>query len=239
MPTQTLAALEARAATASDIPFLARIIYEASLPPHNHSFWDEMLQESQTPTLDFLVAVLEVQASDWGNVEDFLIVEFDARPVAAAAGYEPNPAEFRPISPSSLNAIAQVLGWSPQTTAAFQQRYLQLFGDDPHPEFFSHQAPWLIESVAVLPEARGQGMGKVLLRSLLERGRDKKLPYAGIGVINGNERAQGLYESLGFEPYQTFHRQYFLKQFGVDFPGITKLVLPLFPDESLLEPQHG
>ncbi len=40
-----------RTATGLDIPFLARIIDEASLPPHNHSFWDEMLQESEVSAM--------------------------------------------------------------------------------------------------------------------------------------------------------------------------------------------
>ena len=221
--------LTTRTATGLDIPFLARIIYEASLPPHNHSFWDEILQESEVSALDFLEAVLKVRASNWGNVEDFLVVERAGDPVAAAAGYEPSLEDYRPLELSRMDELAQALGWSPQEMTAFQQCYSQLFSDNPRPIFFNPQAPWIIESVAVLPEARGQGVGKTLLQSLLKLGREQGRSHVGITVINGNDRARNAYESIGFKPYQTFHGDYFREQFGVDFSGVTKLGQSLSP----------
>lgn len=215
--------LTTKTATDSDIAFLARIIYEASLPPHNHSFWDEMLQQSNISALDFLTAVLQVKASNWGNVEDFLIVERAGEPVAAAAGYEPSFEDYRPLKLEKLDELAQALDWSIQEMEAFQQHYLQLFGNHPQPIFFNPQAPWIIESVAVVPEARGQGVGKTLLKSLLKLGREQGRSHVGITVINGNDRARKAYESLGFKPYQTFHGDYFREQFGVEFSGVTKL----------------
>ncbi len=215
--------LTTRTATDPDIPFLARIIYEASLPPHNHSFWDEMLQESPTSALDFLAAVLKVRASNWGNVEDFLVVEKAGKPVAAAAGYEPSLVDYRPLKLSKMDELAQALDWSPQATSTFQHRYTQFFSDTPRPIFLNPPAPWIIESVAVLPEARGQGIGKTLLQSLLQSGRDQGRSHVGITVINGNDRARRAYESIGFKPYQTFHGDYFREQFGIDFSGVTKL----------------
>ncbi|MGF1515854.1 MAG: GNAT family N-acetyltransferase [Elainellaceae cyanobacterium] len=83
----------------------------------------------------------------------------------------------------------------------------------------------MIETVAVLPEARGQGLGKALLRALLAERRSRRHSQVGITVINGNSRARHLYESIGFRPYQTFHAEYFANQFEFDFPGITKFSL--------------
>ena len=216
-----------RPATISDMSFLAQIIYEASLPPHNHSFWDEVLVESQTSTLDFLVATLKVRASNWGNVEDFLVAEVAGKPVAAAAGYQPDFEDYRPLQLSRISTIAEELGWSQKTEVEFYRRYTQLFSNNPRPIFLNPQAPWIIESVAVLPDVRGQGIGKVLLKSLLEIGRDQGQSHAGIMIINGNERARKTYESLGFKPYQTFHADYFREQFGIEFSGITKFGLCL------------
>jgi ribosomal protein S18 acetylase RimI-like enzyme len=104
---------------------------------------------------------------------------------------------------------------------------MQLWGGDLRPFFLTPQAPWIIETVAVLPEARGRGLGKALLRALLEEGRLQQHSHAGIMVINGNEAARHTYESIGFKPYQTFHADYFTQQFDLEFPGITKFGLCL------------
>lgn len=46
-------------------------------------------------------------------------------------------------------------------------------------------------------------------------------------IINGNDLARHTYESLGFQPYETFHAAYFKEQFDLDFPGVTKFGLRL------------
>ena len=222
-----LATLSTRKATTADIPFLARIEYEASLPPMNHCFWEDMLQGTGTSALQFIEAELRAEASNWGNVADFLILEEQGNPVAAAAGYAPNMEDYCPLDLSRLDAIAQILNWSKATTTTFRDRYMELWGNDIRPFFLTPQAPWIIENVAVLPEARGRGLGKALLRALLEEGRSQQHSHAGIMVINGNNAARHTYESIGFKPYQTFHADYFLEQFNVEFPGVTKFGLCL------------
>jgi ribosomal protein S18 acetylase RimI-like enzyme len=214
--------LTTRKAMIADIPFLARIEYEASLPPLNHCFWEEILQDTGTSALQFIEAELRAGASSWGNVTDFLIVEEQGKPVAAAAGYTPNLEDYCPLRLSHLDMIAQDLSWSEDIASGFCERYIQLWGGDLRPFFLTPQAPWVIENVAVLPEARGRGLGKALLRALLEEGRSQQHSHAGIMVINGNDAARHTYESIGFKPYQTFHAEYFAEQFNLEFPGITK-----------------
>ncbi|WP_242040924.1 GNAT family N-acetyltransferase [Leptolyngbya sp. FACHB-261] len=219
--------LSTRKATTADIPFLVRIEYEASLPPSNHCFWEDMLQGTGTTALQFIEAELRTDASNWGNVADFLILEEQGKPVAAAAGYVPNTEDYCPLRLSRLEAIAQDLNWSKESTTIFHDRYMELWGGDLRPFFLTPQAPWIIENVAVLPEARGRGLGKALLRALLEEGRVQQHAYAGIMVINGNDVARYTYESIGFKPYQTFHADYFSEQFNTEFPGVTKFGLRL------------
>jgi GNAT superfamily N-acetyltransferase len=214
--------LRTRKATRADIPFLARIEYEASLPPLNQCSWEELLQGTQTSALQFIESMLSVEAGNWGNVEDFLILESQGQPVAAAAGYRPDELDYRPLRLSHLDRIAQNLNWCKEVAIAFSDRYEEFWGNDRRPIFLTPQAPWIIEHVAVLPEARGQGFGKVLLKALLEEGRSQQYSHAGIMIINGNEVARHTYESIGFKPYQTFYAEYFSAQFDVDFPGITK-----------------
>ncbi|MFM7426823.1 MAG: GNAT family N-acetyltransferase [Elainella sp.] len=210
--------LSTRQATPADIPFLARIEYEACLPPDGHCFWDELLVDTGTATLDFIAAKLKADASNWGRVEEFLILEEQGQPIAAAAGYCPNGADYRPLKLSALEQLAQELGWSSQTRQQFYERYEQFWQLDPQMTYLQPQAPWLIETVAVLPEGRGRGLGKALLRAMLDWGRSQHHSHAGIMIINGNEAARRTYESVGFKPYQTFYSDYF----DDTFVGITK-----------------
>lgn len=222
------AMLTTRRAAIADIPFLARIEYEASLPPLNHCFWDDLLEGTGTDSLAFIEAMLRTDASNWGNVDDFLILENEGKPVAAAAGYTPDTSEdYCPLRLSRLDAIAQDLNWSESTAAVFRERYVQFWGGDCRPLFLTPQAPWIIETVAVLPEARGRGLGKAIVRALIEEGRSRQHSHAGIMVINGNEVARRSYEAIGFKPYQTFHPHYFSDQYDIEFPGITKFGLCL------------
>jgi hypothetical protein len=122
--------LKTRKATISDIPFLAKIDYEASLPPLNHCFWEDLLEGNGTGALPFLEAVFKAEASNWGNVEDFLVLEESGKPVAAAAGYTPNLEDYCPLRLSLLDKVAAELNWSQEITAIFYDRYLQLWGGD-------------------------------------------------------------------------------------------------------------
>ncbi|MBE9099212.1 GNAT family N-acetyltransferase [Vacuolonema iberomarrocanum] len=222
-----LATRRTRKATEADIPFLARIDYEASLPPLNHSFWEDLLDGSGTGSLRFIEAELRVNASNWGEVEDFIILEEDGKPVAAAAGYVPNEENYTPLRLSRLDAIAQELNWSNAVTNNFRDRYLALWGEDLRPFILMPQATWIVETVAVIPEARGRGLGQEIVKAVVEEGRSQNHSHAGIMVINGNDVARRTYESVGFKPYITFYADLFSEQFGLDFPGITKFGLRL------------
>ena len=227
-----LATLSTRKATIADIPFIARIEYEASLPPLNRCFWEDLLEGTGTSALQFIEAELKTEASNWGGVTDFLILEEAGKPVAAAAGYVPNAENYTPLRLSRLDAITQVLGWSKATAVIFRDRYLAIWGDNLCPLFLAPHATWIIETVAVVPEARGRGLGKAIVKAVLDEGRSQQHDHAGIMVINGNEAARHTYESVGFKPYQTFYADYFSQQFNIEFPGITKLGMPLTSVEA-------
>jgi len=215
--------LKIRQATVADSKFLAKIEYEASLPPMNYCFWDRLLETTGTTSLDFIAAKLEADASNWGKVEDFTILELNSRPVAAAAGYTPYSDDYRPLCLQGLDLIGQRLGWSKKVTEVFRKNYELFFGEDRQPEYLQPQAPWIIETVAILPEARGKGLSKILLRELLRKGQAQQHSHAGIMVIEGNTIARSIYESLGFEPCVSFDAEYFQNR----FPGLIKFRLDL------------
>lgn len=57
---------------------------------------------------------------------------------------------------------------------------------------------YYIDSLAVLPDHRHQGVASALLRAMIERARAEGLP-AALLVDQGNPKAERLYASLGFQ----------------------------------------
>ena len=62
--------------------------------------------------------------------------------------------------------------------------------------FIDMETPEL--AVAVVPNARGLGVGSALLRALLERARDDGYAALSLAVDRHNEGAIGLYRQFGF-----------------------------------------
>lgn len=55
-----------------------------------------------------------------------------------------------------------------------------------------------VTNVAVLPEARRQGIGRALVEALIEEAKARDLVCLHLEVREGNEGARRLYEALGF-----------------------------------------
>ena len=206
-----------RAATPRDIPFLARMDVEASTPPFDRPLWDELLEGTGTPTQRFVETMFREQASNWGGVSDFLVLEVSGEPAAACAVFRPRNAPDNP-GPLNLNRLEQIawsLSWSAETMDRVRAAYAAVWAGDT--AFMTPQAELIIETVAVAPGRRGSGLGRALMRAAFDRGRQLGAQSIGISVIHGNNRAQALYEKH-FEPFVTYHAAYFDHQ----FPGLTK-----------------
>jgi len=65
-----------------------------------------------------------------------------------------------------------------------------------------------IQSIAVRPRARGRGLGRALVRALLERARAARAERADLEVRAGNAAAIALYASEGFVPVGRRRRYY-------------------------------
>ncbi|QRP45331.1 ribosomal protein S18-alanine N-acetyltransferase [Amycolatopsis sp. FDAARGOS 1241] len=64
-----------------------------------------------------------------------------------------------------------------------------------------------VHTIGVVPEAQGQGIGKALLRALLERADELSAPVF-LEVRTDNDTAVGLYERHGFEKLGIRKRYY-------------------------------
>ncbi|MEL6838237.1 MAG: GNAT family N-acetyltransferase [Pseudomonadota bacterium] len=217
MSVQHAFAPEVRPATVQDIPFLARMDIEASSQPFGTPYWAEMLAGTDTTPQAFVAAMLRENASNWGKIEDFLILEVDGQPAATCCVFRPDAATSS-TGPLNLNRLAEIgwsLGWTTTQTAQVRAKYLETFGDDA--DYLRPQADLIVETVAVDPGHRGKGLGTALMKAAFARGRALGAESIGIMVIQGNDNAQALYDKH-FEPYATFHAAYF----DHEFPGLTK-----------------
>jgi GNAT superfamily N-acetyltransferase len=61
-----------------------------------------------------------------------------------------------------------------------------------------------LETLAVAEEARGEGIGTMLIEACRERLRAEGVSHWAVGVVEANEDATRLYERVGFRP---FYRQ--------------------------------
>lgn len=218
----TTPTLMVRHATRADLPFVAWCNYEASSPYPGFCYWDPLLEGTGTATMAFIEAVFQADALAWGQVEDFVLIEQDGKPIAGASGFSMNSVDYRPLLLSRLPDVARQLGWNSETLAQFQQMYENVWAD-PLDSTLAPAAPWIIECVAVLPEMRGKGVARRLMQALIEEGRVRGHSHAGISVTTGNDAAQRVYEAVGFQMYMAYGTEYFDGQ----FPGTTKYRLRL------------
>lgn len=56
-----------------------------------------------------------------------------------------------------------------------------------------------IQTIAVIPELRGQGVGRALMETLIEEARRRKVEQLFLEVRADNAVARALYDTLGFE----------------------------------------
>ena len=210
-----------RPATSADIPFLANNIHEACLQPLNHCFFDDLVDGLGVDGIGFLEGLLRAGASAWGGVEDSHILEEGGVPVASAFGYVPDPEDCRPFRLSRFPQLATELGWTPEQTEEFRARYETMASIDECANVFQPQAEFILEYVAVVPEARGRGLIKILLQAILAQAKTRGFASAGIMIINGNDSAAHVYTSLGFKPYCAYYEDFFADSVP-GFPGFTR-----------------
>ncbi|MDT0410926.1 MULTISPECIES: GNAT family N-acetyltransferase [Streptomyces] len=68
---------------------------------------------------------------------------------------------------------------------------------------------WLLSDLFVVPRARGLGIGRALLRSVLAQAREADVAAVQLETAYGNHLAQKLYESEGFrrDPFHVYLHQ--------------------------------
>lgn len=104
-----------------------------------------------------------------------------APPVEDSRAFVRGVREAGGISLVAVDAVGQVVGW-----CDVRRRPL---------EMFRHVGTL---GIGMLPEARGQGLGRRLMQAAIEAARTHGVERIQLGVFASNTRAIALYESLGF-----------------------------------------
>ncbi|MGD1904286.1 MAG: GNAT family N-acetyltransferase [Geitlerinemataceae cyanobacterium] len=208
---------QVRMSSIADIDALVQIDHQASIPPREVSFFDDLLEGTDTDTLTFLDAAFRCHASLWGGVDDFVLLEIDGKIAAGCSVYlaDAATASKGAFDLDRLPEVARQLGWNDTQVETFSKSYAVMFQS--RPDFLVPQAEAIVETVAVFPEFRGRGLGHQLMQAARDRAVELGAKTLGIMAILGNDPALRLYGKY-FEPYVTYHASYFNNM----IPGVTK-----------------
>jgi ribosomal protein S18 acetylase RimI-like enzyme len=211
-----------RRATLDDLDFIAYCNYTASSPSPNFCYWDLLIEGFGLETITFIRQAISLDVLAWCRVSDFFIAENNGIPVAGASCLVMKQDDYRPLDLNNISKLYNILEWSGEQIKQFENKYETVWYNR-QDETLRPSGTWTIECVAVVEQFRGLGIGKDLLKNIIQHARDREIESLGISVTPGNEIAENLYLSVGFERYITFFSEYYFKQ----FPGTAKFRLRL------------
>lgn len=213
-----------RPAAPEDIPFLARVMYDSMLPGVGRGVFDTSLEGAGVEPLAFHEALLASHANNWGQLEDFLVLDLPDRPrAAAAAAYRSDLADRRPLTAEGFKAVTEQLGWPQEVARGFWRRFVGVYGLFGNAPMLAQPADYVLEYVAVDPELRGRGLVAPLLEAHTTRAREAGHATIGVSAMFGNEPALRAYLKCGFEE----HLRLGPEQYGGAFPGMIRLIRKL------------
>ncbi len=182
-----------RQATAEDTGFLAWAMLESGRSHVGRGIWDLLISGPERERLAFLEQLALADTVSFCHYSTFLVAEANGQLVSTLCGYDAAKAG----TPALIEAVAEVgqkRGWRDVEREQASQRvspYLSCSPEEP-------PATWIIENVATIAERRRQGVARLLLEEILERGRRNGYKQAQISLLIGNSSAQRAYEALGF-----------------------------------------
>ena len=164
--------------------------------------WTALKHDSPAPLPSFLLSRADV----------------DGVPRAGLGGYDPNIHG----NPALLQALPEVFRRIGATPSILQgDTSPRILDCIPEPV----EGAWVIDSVAVAPAFRRQGLVSKLLETALQQGRDKGFRRAQVNIYIGNVAAQRLYEKHDFAVADEIRDPYFEAEIGS--PGMARMMREL------------
>ena len=204
-----------REATAADSDLIAWVQVEASRSGTPLGFWDLAFPGADAQRLALVARVVaEPGKPSFSHFGGFLVAELEGEPVGALSGYAPGEKKLGHFA-GALSRVLEAEGWSAAHRDLLWKRVdpmVACMSDTPADRF-------VVEWVALRPEARGKGVATQLLDAILQRGREAGFRKAQISALIGNTPAVRCYERAGFVSVDEKRHRDFEAVFGA--PGIT------------------
>jgi translation initiation factor 4G len=208
--------LSIRAATRDDSALIAWVEQTAARSGMPLGFWDLMFPGADAPRLALIEQIVRSPLDSFAHYSGFLVAELDGMAVGALSGYSPAAKKlehfrdaFRGVLSDNDWSIAHQKLVGPRIAPA-----LTCISDTPEDR-------WIVEWVALKPEARGKGVAAALLAAVFERGRAAGFTKTQLSVLLGNTPALRTYERAGFSVVDEKRHPDFEAVFGA--PGVARM----------------
>lgn len=167
--------IQIRPASIADAAFIAKNVMAAL---GTEEVYAEEMPEQVLKIWNIMIQVCQTSGVlySWENT---LIAEYEGMPIGSLTAYD-----------------GSTYKESREKTFAFFEESLSFDPDLMQDE--TRAGEYYLDSLAVLPAFRGNGIGKMLLQQGIETARRKEIPHVTILVSPTNPKAKRLYSSLGF-----------------------------------------
>ena len=230
----TVADITIRAAEAGDSDFLAWLILTAGRAHVSKGIWEVVLGMPEEQCLHFLGLLSNTTIPHLFHHSCYLVADVDGAPRAGLGGYDPNIHGNAALLQALPEVLRRIEGGSTEggdtVGGSVEGAGLSLLQGDTPPRILScipepAEGAWVIDSVAVAPAFRRQGLVSRLLEAALEQGRDGGFRRAQVNIYIGNVAAQRLYEKHGFAVADEIRDPYFEAEIGS--PGMARMLREL------------
>lgn len=195
---------------------LAEMMLMATRAHHKRGILDYLLGLPEPMILRVMARLAMHPAQAWGRIDNTFVALVDGVCAGTATVRPAVPFGEFPYSPMPFCEVAAELRIPPEFVEAALKRQKSLMawlapGDDPEPP-----GMWLLEYLGVRRPFRAAGVGRGLMRRVIEEVRTAGGTGLELYCEIGNVRAERLYASLGF----TVLHEYIYDADAVAFGGV-------------------
>jgi len=213
--------ISVRKAKKEDARFLAKMILLAGRAHVKKGIWEVVLNTEEKECLNFLEHICTTAPKHLFHYENYLIAEnVEKASLGSLGGYSPKESGYSNLM-EAIATVSQRFKISHNETRESEKRALKIMSCLPKeiPE------AWVIDSVAITKEARGQGVAQKLMKEILKTGQSLKFKISQVSMYIGNTPALNLYQKFGFTVNEEKRNEYFQNKIGS--PGMLSLKLTL------------
>lgn len=210
-----------RPAVTGDHRFIAEMMYESMLPVVGRGMFDAALEGTGVDPVSFHEALLLNEASNWGQLDSFFVLEDeDGKPGGVMGAYFNNQPDLRPLTAEGFERVAAKLNWSKEIAQGFWRKYVSFFGFFGTAPQLQHPGEYILEFIALRANLRGRSLSRHLVNAHIARARERGFKSVGTTAVAGNLIVERTMGRLGFEVRARFGPEYYRGM----FPGMARLV---------------